>query len=448
MKKSLFFLFIPFLFLGTVFAGAPSSRDFREIVATAKRKVQPAVLYVVCISKNVEHGEMISENVSGSAFLISEDGEFVTNWHVVDKATSIRCLLSDGRHFEAECLGSDKSMDIALCKLKLPEDEKVPFASFGKSSELEEGTFVIALGAPWGLNRSLTFGAISCTKRYLDGQSEYNLWLQTDASIGPGNSGGPLINTRGEVVGINALGTRRSSANFGFAIPSDNALEILDRLRRFGKVNWSWSGLALQPLNDFERDIYFPATNGVIVAGTDPDSPAEKSGLKSGDRIVSVNGKALTARTAEALPDIRRFFGFFPEADPIHLRVMRGGEEKAITIEPRAKGKVEGEEREFKRWDFSAKEINQFDTPDLYRRRQKGVFILGTKRDGNARGKLRENDIILTIDSTPIETLDDLSRLHEKMLKDLSRRHKIFLSVLRGGRTVYVVVDFLKDNDK
>ena len=448
MKKKRIVVLLVSLWACIFSFAVPTSRDFREIVATAKRKVQPAVLYVACIQKNAERGEMISESVTGSAFLISEDGEFVTNWHVVDKATSIRCLLSDGRHFEAECLGSDKSMDIALCKLKLPKGEIVPFATFGKSSELEEGTFVIALGAPWGLNRSLTFGAISCTERYLEGQSEYVLWLQTDASIGPGNSGGPLINTAGEVVGINALGTMRSTANFGFAIPADNALEILGQLRRFGKVNWSWSGLLLQPLNDFMRDIYFPATNGVIVAGTAPDSPAEKSGLKTGDRIVSVNGKALTAMTAEALPDIRRFFGLLPEADPIRLQVVRGKDKQSVIIEPRAKGKVEGEEREFKRWDFSAKEINQFDTPDLYHRRQKGVFVLGTKRNGNARGKLREKDIILTIDSNPIETLDDLSKLHEEMLKNISKRHKIFVSVLRGGRTVYAVVDFLKDNDK
>ena len=117
-----------------------SGADFRDTIATAKQKVQPAVLYVSCITESTERGKLASQTVSGSAFTISADGEFVTNWHVVDKAKSIRCLLSDGRNFEATCIGSDKSMDIALCKLKLKPGESVPYAEFGKSSLLDEGT--------------------------------------------------------------------------------------------------------------------------------------------------------------------------------------------------------------------------------------------------------------------------------------------------------------------
>jgi len=427
---------------GNPYGGA----DFRDVIARAKARVQPAVLYVVCVQENAERGEKSSQTVSGSAFLVSEDGEFVTNWHVVDKATSIRCLLSDGRHFAADCLGSDKSTDVALCKLRLPAGEKVPFASFGDSSGLEEGSFVIALGAPWGLNRSLTFGTISCARRYLAENSEYVLWLQTDAAIGPGNSGGPLVDTDGDVVGINALGMSTGSAAFGFAIPSEEAQIVVSRLRESGKVNWSWSGLLLQPLSDFERDTYFDATNGVLVAGAAPDSPAEAAGLRPGDRIVALNGAPVTAATAEELPAVRRAFGLLPDSDPIRLRVVRAGMESDVVLEPRAKGAVEGAEREFKRWDFSAKEINQFHTPDLFLRRNKGVYVLGCKRGGNADGRLQDRDIVLKVGPRDIETLDDLAAAHKEAMSALPAKHTAMFTVLRNGRRTLVTVDFLKDN--
>lgn len=421
--------------------------DFRETIATAKQKVQPAVLYVTCITESTERGKLASKTVSGSAFAISKDGEFVTNWHVVDKAKSIRCLLSDGRNFEATCIGSDKSMDIALCKLKLKPGESVPYAEFGKSSLLEEGTFVIALGAPWGLNRSLTFGAVSCARRYLDGHSEYVLWIQTDASIGPGNSGGPLVNTAGEVVGINALGTMLGTADFGFAIPSEDALVILDQLRTHGKVNWSWSGLLLQPLRDFQRDMYFNATNGVIVSGTAPDSPAKNAGFLPFDRIVSINGEAVNVITDEELPDVRRRFGLLPDSEKITLDIIRNDLPLTLVIEPRAQGAIEGLEREFPRWDFSAKEINQFENPDLYLRRQEGVFVFGCKRNGNAYDKLNRNDIIVAVDGNPTVSLDDLSAAHKQAMDNIKEKHKMLLTVIRNGRPYSVVINFITEHE-
>lgn len=434
-------------FSAAVPAAVPVGDDFREVIATAKRQVEPAVLYVLCIQENAESGRMRSQKVSGSAFLINAEGEFVTNHHVIDKAKSIRCLLPDGRSFEADCLGSDKVMDVALCKLRLPEGESVPYAAFGKSSDMSEGDFVLALGAPWGLNRTLTFGTISCRNRYIEEHSEYALWLQTDAAIGPGNSGGPLVNTKGEVIGINALGMMTGAAAFGFAIPSEEAQILLGQLREHGKVSWSWSGLLLQPLRDFENDMVFDATNGVVVAGTDPDSPAAKAGLRTGDRILSINGTDVTAQTSEDLPGVRRFFGLLPEGEPIRLSVMRGESPEEVVIDPRAKGAVEGQEREFLRWDFSAKEINQFDTPELYLRRKTGVYVLGTKRGGNAWRALDDEDIILSVDGKPVETLEDLAALHEAALANVAEKHKSLFCVLRSGRRTYAVVDFLKENE-
>lgn len=423
-----------------------ASVDFAATIERAKENVQPAVLYVQCITESTKRGKLSADTVSGSAFVISPDGEFITNWHVVDKATSVRCMLSDGRNFEAEVLGSDKSMDIALCRLKLKEGETVPYTKFGDSTKLTEGSFVIALGAPWGLNRSLTFGTVSCARRYLDGHSEYVLWIQTDANIGPGNSGGPLVNTQGEVIGINALGTFIGVADFGFAIPAESAKVIIKQLREHGKVNWSWSGLLLQPLRDFQRDMYFDATNGVIVSGTAPDSPARAAGFLPSDRVERVNGTPVNVITDEDLPDVRMMFGLLPETDDILCDIVRGGEPMQIVIKPNAKGAVEGKERDFPRWDFSAKEINQFETPDLFFRMNKGVYVFACKDSGNAERVLAPNDIIVSVNGQPIETLADLAEAHKKAIDNIGTSHKAMFNLIRNGRNFRAVMDFLKDN--
>lgn len=436
-----------FMVTGAVCADRPPqlTMDFRDVIAAARSNVQPAVLYLKCLLETTESGKMTAQSVSGSAFIISCDGEFVTNWHVVNKARSIRCLLSDGRHFEADCLGLDKSMDLALCKMRLPAGERVPFSRFGSSASVSEGDFVIAIGAPWGLNRSVTFGTISCARRYLDLHSEYILWLQTDASIGPGNSGGPLVNTAGEVIGINALGSMLPTANFGFAIPSDEAQLILDQLRKHGKVNWSWCGLDLQPRHDFERGMYFDATNGVIVAGTAPDSPAREAGVLPRDCIVKINGAAVDGVNEESLPALRRRIGLLPDSDKIVLDLVRDNRPMVLTISPRLKGKVEGQEREFPKWDFSVKTINTFETPELHLRKPSGVYVFGLVRPGNAeRCDLREKDIIVSVNGRPVESLDELAVLHQQSLADADSRKAAF-TVLRNGRTRELVLDFSRD---
>jgi serine protease Do len=173
--------------------------DFRRVVQQAKDKVFPAVVFIKCLRESHESGKKLTEEVSGSGVLVSAEGEVLTNWHVVDKAVDVRCLLSDGRWFDATIVGSDKDTDLAMVRLNKKDSDEVPTARIGDSRQLREGDFVMAMGAPWGLSRSVSIGIISCTRRFLPDSSEYSLWLQTDASICPGNSGGPLVNTDGLV---------------------------------------------------------------------------------------------------------------------------------------------------------------------------------------------------------------------------------------------------------
>lgn len=423
--------------------------DFRRIVSQAKEKVFPAVIYIKCIRESHESGKKESQGVSGSGVIITSTGEALTNWHVIDKAQEVRCLLTDGRAMTAEVVGSDKDTDLALLRLTLPSGvTDLPYATIGQSTQLKEGDFVMAMGAPWGMNRSVSIGIISCTRRYLPTHSEYSLWLQTDASISPGNSGGPLLNTDGVIVGLNTRGVS-SGGDMGFVVPSETIQDLLLQLRDHGKVNWSWTGLQLQPLRDFNRNIYFDATNGVIVAETDPESPARRAGIEAKDRIIKIGGQPVTGLMEEDLPAIRRMLGLLPKGTPVELEIMRGKETRTIAITPREKGRVEGEELDCPRWDFTAKAINQFDNPELYFHRKTGVFVFGIKYPGNAASSdLARQDIILKIDGREVKTLDDLKAIHKELIANVDKKHKVVFTVLRGGLLRQVVLEFSRDYEK
>ena len=256
------------------------------------------------------------------------------------------------------------------------------------------------------------------------------------------------MNTAGEVVGLNARGISFSDG-MGFAIPSETIAALLPQLREHGKVNWSWTGLRLQPLHDFNRDMYFDAAEGVVVAGTDPDSPARRAGFATKDRIVAVNGRAVTAQTEEDLPTIRCWLALLPKGEELVFDVVRGAEKLTIAVAPREKGAVEGQEYALERFDFSVKEINQFDNPALFFHRQKGVFVFAVKYPGNASDAgLRTHDIILKLDGEAVETLDDIKQIHKRLVANVDERHRALLVVLRGGLMRQLVLDFARDYSK
>ena len=424
-------------------SGKPSG--FQEIVSEAGNKVFPAVVYINAVAGDMKLGREQSNVVAGSGVLISPDGEMLTNWHVIDKAQSIRCLLNDGRAFQAKIIGSDKDLDLALLKLTLPPGTPpLPFAELAPET-LSEGDFVMAMGAPWGLNRSVSIGIISCASRYLPVNGMYSLWYQTDASISPGNSGGPLVNTSGKVVGINTLGVR-SGGTVGFSIPSTTIRDVLPRLRQYGKVNWAWFGFLLQPLRDFNRDIYFNFADGVIVSGTEPGSPARKAGFLPNDRIIAADGRKITVATGESMPGFLRMLGLMPFGKAVTFTVVRDGKTFDIALAPVAKGEVEGDESSCPRWGLTAKAINRFDSPNLYFYRTRGVYLFGVVPYGNAaQAHLYKDDIILSVNGQPIRTLADLNLAYQKAMKNINETTKADFVVLRGGQRRQIIMDFSND---
>ena len=434
--------------IALVAAGCVSeSMDFRETIAKAKEAVFPSLVYVRVITEGRSDGKIEKFEASGSGVIITEDGEFLTNHHVIDRASKIRCQLTDGSSYDARLIGKDKDLDVALLKLEAPTGTLFRAANLAPR-RMEIGEVVLAMGAPWGLARSVSMGIISCNDRYLEGCGDYTLWYQTDAAIAPGNSGGPLVDTQGEVVGLNTRGTTRGAQNF--TIPSWIILELLPNLREHGDAHWAWFGIDWQPLNDFEREITFGATNGLVVAGTDPQGPARRAGLEPNDRIVAIDGEPVTAWFREDIPAIKRSLARREWGKPVRFDCVRDGAMRQVEIAPERKGTVEGAEVGFARWGFTAKEINRFDTPELWFFAQDGgVFVSSVTWDGNAdNAGLQRNDIVKKVGGREIRKIADLQAVYDEAMSNLAVRTQIGVETMRRGRSASLILNYRNDLEK
>ena len=423
------------------------SVDFRDTISEAKSAVFPALVYVRVITEGTSDGKIEKFESSGSGVIISEDGELLTNHHVIDRASRIRCQLTNGEMYDATVIGKDKDLDLALLKLSADAGVKFPKAELSDKN-LDIGAVVLAMGAPWGLARSVSMGIISCNDRYLEGAGDYTLWYQTDAAISPGNSGGPLVDTAGEVVGLNARGNMRGAQ--GFTIPSPIILEVLPNLRKYGNAHWAWFGINWQPLKDFERDTAFGATNGVIIAGTERQSPACLAGLESNDRVVAIDDVPVTAFFREDIPSLNRKLALCDWEKGVKFDYIRDGVEKSVVITPKSKGDVEGAEVECKRWGLTAKEINRFETPELaFLAPDGGVFVSSVSWDGNAdNAGFKERDIIKRIGGRDVKDASDLKRIYDDAVANVEKTFQLSVEVVRKGRKMQLVLNFRLDPDK
>lgn len=413
-------------------AEAPVERGAQEqTVIRVARQASPAV---VSVSR---------QGASGSGVIVRREGIILTNAHVVGTARQVVIGLADGRRVNAEVIGRDPTIDIAVVRMPVTN---APIAPIGDSDRLEVGQDAIAIGNPLGLDRTVTSGVVSAINRSPAGIALEGL-IQTDAAISPGNSGGPLVDTAGEVIGINARGMMAGGGDMGFAIPSETIREILPQLRKTGKVEWSWTGIQLQPIKDFNRNVYFDGTEGVIVADTDPESPARSAGILPRDRIMSVGGKPSTALMEEDLPAIRRLLGLLAKDVGVKVELQRDGKPMTVELTPREKGKVQGDEMDLPRWDLTLKAINQFETPDLYFHRKSGVFVNGVRFPGNAgTAGLRGQDIVLRIDGKAVGSLEEAKEMHKKALENADGDSRVLFTVLRNGLMKQIVLDYSRDH--
>ncbi len=261
----------------------------------------------------------------GSGIIFSRKGYIITNYHVIENAERLLVKLSDNRKFEGVLIGADKKTDLAV--IKIETFRSLPRAPLGDSNKLQIGQWVIAIGNPYGLERTVTTGVVSSTGRSGLGIATYEDFIQTDASINPGNSGGPLLDLEGKVVGINTailgLGT-----GIGFAIPIEMVKLICEELIEKGKVNRGWIGAGIQPLTpELAKTFHSASQKGALVNQVIPDAPAFKGGLKQGDIIVTFDENSVTSSS-----ELQRMVAFSKIGEIVKLKVLRNGEFKAVKI--------------------------------------------------------------------------------------------------------------------
>ena len=262
----------------------------------------------------------------GSGFIISADGYLLTNAHVVAQATEVTVKLTDKREFKAKVIGYDRKTDVALLKI---EATNLPVVKLGNPGETKVGEWVVAIGSPFGFDNTVTAGIVSAKSRELPDEA-YVPFLQTDVAVNPGNSGGPLFNMQGEVIGINSQIYSRSGGYQGlsFAIPIDVALSIKDQLLKSGKVTRGKIGVGIQPVTkELAETFGLKNTQGALIGNVERGSPGEKAGLQPGDVVLALNGK-----TIERSIDLPRMVGLLKPNEKALLKVWHEGKETSVDI--------------------------------------------------------------------------------------------------------------------
>jgi serine protease Do len=272
-----------------------------------------------------EHQREFRQRSLGSGFIIDPEGFIITNNHVIDGADEIVIKLKNGKEFNAEIVGKDQNTDLALLKVKSPENFQA--IKLGNSDSLQVGQWVLAVGSPFGLEQTVTAGIVSAKGRVI-GSGPYDDFIQTDASINPGNSGGPLTNMEGEVVGINTA-IVATGQGIGFAIPINLARGIIEQLKATGEVTRGWLGVAIQDLTQEMVEYYnLRDSNGVLVAQVFENDPADKAGIKAQDIIISVNGKKI-----ENSRGLTSMIADLEVGEKAKVVALRNGKEKTFTVE-------------------------------------------------------------------------------------------------------------------
>jgi serine protease Do len=384
----------------------------------------------------------------GSGFIVSSDGYVLTNAHVVDEAEEVTVKLTDRREFKAKLVGLDKPTDVAVLKI---DAQSLPVVRLGDPKKLRPGEWVIAIGSPFGFDNSVTAGIVSATARGLqDAESNYVNFIQTDVAVNPGNSGGPLFNLLGEVVGINSQIYSRSGGYMGisFAIPIDLAANVRDQIIAKGRVSRGKIGVQIQPVDAALAESFgLDRPRGALVGGVEAGGPAAKAGIRQGDIILSANGTVI--ERSEQLPTI---IGVIRPGTEANLEVWRDGAARKLSVrvaelqaEPVVAANDEPTpERSPDRLGLVVRELTADERSQgfgLPRNRQRDPEVavpeglLVERATGPAADAgLARGDIVVSINGSPVKTIKDFR-------ERVSRAGKtVALLINRGGNTLFVAV--------
>lgn len=399
-------------------AGRPASPAAvsRERIEKAVARVYPTLVRIDVVMESGEGGRMQKARGTGSGAIVSPDGYIVTNHHVAGRGSRITVRMTNREELPATLVGTDPLSDLTILKIdpaaRRDPSAPLPHATFGDSDALRVGDVVLAMGSPAGLSQSVTQGIVSNLAMVMprggleiDGESVGELirWIGHDAVIFPGNSGGPLVNLDGEIIGVNEIGV----GSLGGAIPATIAKAVTAEIIAHGRVARSWVGLGMQPLLKSQK-----ADAGIVVGSVTPGGPAAKAGLLPGDIVISFNGTPIpAARSAEDVPAFNRLVFAVPVGSAVPVKGLRKGGTVEWTITTEVREPSQPKEIEVQSLGITVRDVTRLLALDRKRPTTDGAVVVGVRNGGGgseAKPALRPGDIIVTLGDTPIRRAADL----------------------------------------
>ncbi len=434
----------PYVTQAEELGGTRLLEEIQNVLIDLADRVKPAVVNIAPLSSSAKSPEKLPRDRgpnnpgTGSGVIVDKQGLIVTNNHVVGDAKEVEVRLSNKSKFTGQVIGRDPDTDLAI--IKITADQDLPTVPFGDSSKVRVGQWVLAVGNPFALDRTVTLGVVSGLERDAVRLSRYEAFIQTDASINPGNSGGPLFNIKGEVIGINTA-IINFAQGIGFAIPSNMVQQVVDQLRSRGKVVRGWLGVGIQEVTvELAAKFGIKETDGVLVNDVFENEPAARAGLKPGDIIAKVDGRRVETPTGLS----RAVAGLAP-GSKVEVEIIRNGEHRQILVDL-------GERKEdavvaaipapapmpevklgLNVQDLTSELAEKFKIKD-----QKGVLISKVDPGSTAQEQgLREGDLIKEVNRQTVTNTDEF----KTAVAQIKKGESVLLRVVRENRAFYSVLN-------
>lgn len=448
MQQVRIFLFLFLSFFSTNIFSEENKSKFSE--SECFKNLLNSVVKIDVWEETQSDGSSILTRSIGSGVILSDDGHILTNAHVVNLyAKKIIVTLANLEKVGASLLGWDHWTDLAVIKLDMDDIKrrrlKFSHSRLGDSNELETGETVYAVGTPHGFARTVTRGIISNLERFFEGNvidrgyevGSFNTWIQTDAAINRGNSGGPLAISDGTVIGIN---TRKylGAENLSFAVPSNIAKRVFADLKARGNVERSYIGISLDPIQDMENFFELDTNKGVLIRNVDVGSPAALEGIMSGDILLKINDNIVDGRFPEQIPGIMNYIAVLPVNSEVSLEILKNGKTRVYKLKTELLESRIGKEFPFEKWGVGVREITKVFARESKINEDSNLLVIGIRNGFPFDiGKVNVGDIITRIDGKLVRNIDELKVAYQNCIKSGG---KIMVEVSRNHTITYCII--------